>query len=64
MRSKGRRRYQGHDEEIKQMVINISLSVVVLSIASSIVLSLIFPKTEKAEIDEDGPDSNNEPGIV
>src|SRR5690606_27557958 len=58
------RRYQAHDEEIKQMVINISLSVVVLSIASSIVLSLIFPKTEKAEIDEDGPDSDNEPGIV
>ena len=58
------RRYQAHDEEIKQMVINISLSVVVLSIAASIVLSLIFPKTEKAANDEmDEPDPD-EPGIV
>jgi tellurite resistance protein TerC len=59
------RRYQAHDEEIKQMVINISLSVVVLSIAASIVLSLIFPKTEKAANDvADEPDSDDEPGIV
>ena len=39
------RRYQANDEGIKQMVINISLSVVVLAIAFSIVLSLIIPRT-------------------
>lgn len=59
------RRYQAHDEAIKQMVINISLSVVVLSIASSIVLSLIFPKAEHAQISEiSDPESKDEPGVV
>lgn len=59
------RRYQAHDEEIKQMVINISLSVVILSIASSIVLSLVFPKSEHAADGEAGdPDSEDEPGVV
>ena len=59
------RRYQAHDEAIKQMVINVSLSVVVLSIASSIVLSLIFPKHETAEeSDENKVDSEDDPGVV
>ena len=59
------RRYQAQDEDIKQMVINVSLSVVVLSIASSIVLSLIFPKAERAAGDEaNDPDSEDEPGVV
>jgi len=59
------RRYQAHDEAIKQMVINISLSVVVLSIASAIVLSLIFPKKERPAGDEaDEPDSEDDPGVV
>jgi tellurite resistance protein TerC len=59
------RRYQAHDEDIKQMVINVSLSVVVLSIAASIVLSLIFPKSEQAE-DKEGNevDSEDEPGVI
>jgi tellurite resistance protein TerC len=59
------RRYQAHDEAIKQMVINISLSVVVLSIASAIVLSIIFPKSEKAAVEEAAdPESEDDPGIV
>ncbi len=59
------RRYQAHDEAIKQMVINISLSVVVLAIASSIVLSLIFPKSETAEEGDEGKiDSEDEPGVI
>lgn len=59
------RRYQEHDEAVKQMVINVSLGVVVLSIATSIVLSLIFPKSEQAAAEgqaeasgEDEPDAN------
>jgi tellurite resistance protein TerC len=59
------RRYVAHDDAIKQMVINVSLSVVVLAIASSIVLSLIFPKSEKATAGGgDLPDSDDEPGIL
>lgn len=60
------RRYQAHDEEIKQLVINISLSVVVLAIASAIVLSLIFPKpaSEVEDMLEDAADSTNEPGVI
>ena len=47
------------------MVINVSLSVVVLAIASSIVLSLIFPKSEQAEVkDGDEVDSEDEPGVI
>ena len=57
------RRYQAHDEAVKQMVINISLSVVVLAIASSIVLSLIFPKTEQPK-NEDDLDPEDEPGVI
>lgn len=59
------RRYQAHDEEIKQLVINISLSVVVIAIASSIVLSLIFPKAEleTAELVHEA-DSADEPGVI
>ena len=57
------RRYQAHDEAVKQMVINISLSVVVLAIASSIVLSLIFPKTEQRK-NEDDVDPEDEPGVI
>ena len=53
-------RFQANDDDIKQMVINISLSVVVLSIAVSIVLSLIFPKTEQAPLSETSdPDPND-----
>ena len=49
------RRYRAH--EFEQTIINISLSVVVLAIASSIVLSLIFPsRKEKPEETEEGPD--------
>lgn len=56
------RRYAAHDHDVAQMVINISLAVVVLSIASSIVLSLIFPKKEAAEgADETGDD---DPGMI
>lgn len=59
------RRYQAHDDAIKQMVINISLAVVVLSIASSIVLSLIFPKSETEEVSEKNEvDSEDEPGVI
>jgi hypothetical protein len=59
------RRYLAHDDAIKQMVINVSLSVVVLAIASSIVLSLIFPKSENATAGGvDAPDSDDEPGIL
>lgn len=43
-------RYKNH--EFEQMVINISLGVVVTSIAASIVLSLLFPPKEK-KVDED-----------
>lgn len=47
-------RYQNH--EFEQQVINISLAVVVLAIATSIVLSLLFPykkpETESAESEE------------
>jgi tellurite resistance protein TerC len=51
------RRLQKHDPEMEQMVINVSLSVVVLAIASSIVLSLIFPnRKEKVEDPEDEPE--------
>ena len=46
------RRYQSH--EFEQELINISLSVVVLAIAFSIVLSLIFPKTHEPAIDDEG----------
>lgn len=50
-------RYQSH--EFEQILINISLGVVVLAIASSIVLSLVFPKveeaTESAHPDEPNP---------
>jgi xanthine/uracil permease len=50
------RRLQTHDPEMEQMVINVSLSVVVLAIASSIVLSLIFPsRKEKSEAAEEHP---------
>jgi predicted tellurium resistance membrane protein TerC len=59
------RRYQAHDEAVKQMVINVSLSVVVLAIASSIVLSLIFPRTVQAEDDRSNElDSDDEPGVI
>src|SRR5688572_29686192 len=52
------RRLQKHDPEMEQMVINVSLSVVVLAIASSIVLSLIFPsRKEKSEAAEDASDA-------
>ena len=52
------RRLQKHDPEMEQMVINVSLSVVVLAIASSIVLSLIFPsRKEKSEAAEEEPDA-------
>ena len=59
------RRFESHDHDIEQMVINASLSVVVLAITSSIVLSLIFPKIEQAADDEEpGPDSDDEPGVI
>jgi tellurite resistance protein TerC len=60
------RRYHAHDEAVEQMVINVSLGVVVLAIASSIVLSLIFPqKTEHAAGEEKGePDSEDESGVI
>ncbi len=48
-------RYKNHEYE--QMVINISLAVVVLSIAISIVVSLIFPPPEHEAVEED-----DEPG--
>ncbi|MDI1241536.1 MAG: TerC family protein [bacterium] len=56
------RRLQTNDDEIKQMVINISLAVVVLAIAASIVLSLIFPRSEEQEVEEGNrPDSGTNP---
>ena len=59
------RRFQTNDEEIKQLIINVSLGVVVLAIASSIVLSLIFPKTETAEAgDKNIDDSEDERGVI
>ena len=60
------RRYNAHDEAIEQWVINISLSVVVLAIAFSIVLSLIVPKkTEHAAGEDAGePDSEDDPGLI
>ena len=58
-------RFQADDEVIRQMLINVSLGVVVLAIASSIVLSLIFPKSEQAEGNEGGElDSEDEPGVI
>ena len=44
-------RYQNH--EFEQMVINISLGVVILSIVISIVVSLIFPPPLKAVVEDD-----------
>lgn len=44
-------RYQNH--EFEQIVINISLGAVVVSIAVSIILSLIFPSSEHKVVDED-----------
>lgn len=59
------RRFNANDNDLEQMVINISLSVVVLSIAASIVLSLIFPKTESgAKADSDDIESDDEPGLI
>ncbi len=59
------RRFQANDEEIKQLIINVSLGVVVLAIASSIVLSIIFPKTETAEAgDKNMDDSEDDPGMI
>jgi tellurite resistance protein TerC len=52
------RRLQKHDPDMEQMVINVSLAVVVLGIASSIVLSLIFPsRKEKSEAAEEATDA-------
>ena len=52
------RRLQKHDPDMEQMVINVSLAVVVLAIASSIVLSLIFPsRKEKSEAAEEATDA-------
>ncbi len=45
------RRYQNH--EFEQVLINISLSVVVLAIAAAIVLSLIFPKSPEPVREDD-----------
>ena len=56
-------RYQNH--EFEQTVINISLGVVVLSIALSVVLSILFPKSKsdhrepQAEPNPDSPDGLN-----
>ncbi|NOT49615.1 MAG: TerC/Alx family metal homeostasis membrane protein [Acidobacteria bacterium] len=49
-------RYQNH--EFEQLLINISLGIVVVSIVISIVLSLIFPPPDEA-IDENGEDSES-----
>jgi tellurite resistance protein TerC len=58
-------RFQSNDDEIKQLIINVSLGVVVLAIASSIALSLIFPKSEQAEVkNDDELDSEDEPGVI
>jgi tellurite resistance protein TerC len=43
-------RYKNH--EFEQMVINISLSVVVLSIFTSVILSMLFPPAAKQEVVE------------
>ncbi|MGB7209489.1 MAG: TerC family protein [Pyrinomonadaceae bacterium] len=43
-------RYKNH--EFEQMVINISLGVVILSIAASIVISLIFPPPQQEVVEE------------
>jgi tellurite resistance protein TerC len=52
------RRLQKHDPDMEQMVINVSLAVVVLAIASSIVLSLIFPnRKEKSEAPDEATDA-------
>ncbi len=45
-------RYQNH--EFEQMVINISLSVVVLSIVVAVILSLVFPLSDKKKDQESG----------
>jgi len=60
------RRFQAHDEGILQMVINVSLGVVVVSIAASIVLSLIFPRPESEMVGllEETQDSSDEPGVI
>jgi phage shock protein PspC (stress-responsive transcriptional regulator) len=58
-------RFQADDEVIRQMLINVSLGVVVLAIAASIVLSLIFPNPEQAEGKVgDELDSEDEPGVI
>lgn len=49
------RRYQNH--EFEQAIINISISIVVLAIASAIVLSLIFPNRKDTTGSEDEYDS-------
>lgn len=57
------RKLQEHDADTEQIVINISLAVVVLAIASSIVISMIFPSTRSAPA-EDELGSDDEPGII
>ena len=50
------RRYNAH--EFEQMIINVSLGVVMLAIASSIVLSLIFPsRKENSEEEPEVPEA-------
>jgi hypothetical protein len=43
-------RYKNHEYE--QMVINISLSVVVLSIVTSVVISMMFPPSKEPAADK------------
>ncbi len=54
-------RYKNH--EFEQLVINISLGVVVLSIAASVILSLLFPAPAKTNsVAEGGEDED--PGVI